>query len=159
MKRIFLIITFLLCSCIQYPEQSNPASTPTYPPIPVATELSGDNSCPKDQVTSYINDVDTAMKKVTKLANDFGQTQNQEQALSINKKVEDMFTDINLWRVPDCATNSHVSLLLVVVNIKIMQQDILRNDMASFDNDYKDYEVAVKQLNADILKLGASVNK
>ena len=38
-----------------------------------------------------------------------------------------------------------------------MQQDILNNDMAAFNRDYKTYEIAVTQLNAEVLKLSKSV--
>ncbi len=131
--------------------------TSTGSPSPDATEPSNDNSCSKEWVTSYLEDVDTTMKKATKLANDFGQTQTREQATSIAKEVDDLYMEVSLWKVPDCAKEVQVNLMLVIVNISTMQQDILNNDMGAYNRDYKVYEIAVKQLYAETVKLSKSV--
>lgn len=157
MKRIILIIALLLCSCIRYPEQNNSTSTPTTLPRVNVTESSGDISCTKEWVTTYLKDVDTTMTKATKLANDFGQTQTREQATSIAKQVDDLFMEVSLWKVSECAKDVQVNLMLVIVNISTMQQDILNNDMTAFNRDYKTYEIAVTQLNAEVVKLSKSI--
>ena len=133
------------------------ASIPTNPPIVSVATSSGDISCTKESVTSYLEDVDTTMKKATKLANDFGQTQTREQAVGIAKQVDDLFMEVSLWKVPECAKDVQVNLMLVIVNISTMQQDILNNDMTAFNRDYKTYEIAVTQLNAEAVKLSKSI--
>jgi len=157
MKRIILITALLLCSCIRYPEQSNSTSTPANSPSSNVTESSGDISCSKEWVTSYLEDVDTAMKKANKLANDFAQTQTREEGKNITKQVDDLFMDVSFWKVAECAKDVQVNLMLVIVNISAMQQDMLNTDMAAFNRDYKTYEIAVTQLNAEVLKLSKSI--
>lgn len=132
-------------------------STSANPPSSNATETSSDNSCTKERVNPYLEDVDTTMKKAIKLANDFGQTQTREEATSIAKEVDDLYMEVSLWKVSECAKEVQLNLLLVLVNISTMQQDILNNDMDAFNSDYKTYEIAVTQLNAEVSKLRNSI--
>lgn len=135
---------------------SEPISAPTNSQSSNDAESSDDISCSEEWVTSYLEDVDTTMNKATKLANDFGQTQTREQAISINKEVDDLFEEVFLWEIPECAQEVQVNLLLVIANINTMQQDILNGDMDAFDRDYKTYEIAVTQLNVEAEKLSKS---
>jgi len=149
MKIIILITAILLSSCIQYPEQNISTSSPTNLPSTGVTESSSDITCTKEWVTTYLTDVDTAMKNATTLANDFGQSESREKAMEIAKEVEDLSIEVAKWKVPDCAKEVQVNLILVIMNISIMQQDIFDNDIAAFNRDYKVYEISVSQLNAE----------
>jgi hypothetical protein len=132
-------------------------STSANSPSSTVTESSDGNSCSKEWVTSYLEDLDNTMKKASKLTNDFGQTQTREQATSIAKEVDDLYMEVSLWEVPECAKEVQVNLMLVIANISTMQQDILKNNMDAFNRDYKTYEIAVTQLNAEVSKLSKSI--
>ncbi len=135
-------------------EINNSTSTPTNLPSQTSSE---DNSCTKKQVTSYLGDVEASMEKANKLAYDFSQTQNREQATKIVNQMDDLFASVSLWKTPDCAREVQISLLIVIGNFASMQHALLNNDIESFNRDYKTYEIALNQLNAEIKKLGESV--
>lgn len=138
-----------------FPDETNvPVLTPTFAP---GQSTANEITCTKEWATSYLANVDAAMKKANKLANDFGQTQTREEATSIAKQVDELFTEVSLWKVADCAKDVQKDLMLVIVNISTMQQDILHNDMASYNRDYQTYKIAATQLNNEALKFSNSV--
>lgn len=122
-----------------------------------STPASNKYSCTKEWSVSYLEDINKTIEKATKLTNDFGNTQTREQAESIAKQVDDLFAEVTLWEVPECGQKVQLKLMLVIGNIQIMQKDILNNDLAAFNQDYKVYETSVTQLNTEILDFSKSV--
>jgi len=154
-----LAFLLLLYSCIQYPEQSESVSTPSTPTLVSSgtTTASNDDSCSSDQVTLYLKDVDSAMKKTNKLALDFGQTQNHEEAEKIVEQVDNLYEEVFLWEIPECAQEVHVSLVHVILKLSNMQHALLDGDMDTFNKDYQIYEIALDQLNSEVKNLEDSV--
>lgn len=123
------------------------------------TTTSNDNLCSEDQVTAYLEDVNSAMDKTNQLAYDFGQTQNREEATGIAKEMDDLFLEVSLWEFPECAKEVQINLQLVIANLASAQHALLNNDLDSFNRDYRTYEIALNQLNAEIKNLESLLDR
>jgi hypothetical protein len=129
-------------------------STPTNLPGQISSE---DSSCTKKNVNSYLDDAATVMERANQLAYDFNQTQNRDQTTDIVIEMDDIWKDVMLWQIPNCATDVHTNLMMITGKFSSMQHAILNDDMDSYYRDYAIYEIALGQLNAEAIKLEESV--